>query len=282
MKKKLVQLTLLLVSICLTGPLFSQEANLSKYNFPVGKRFIQTTQINTDIMQSMMGREMKTKSDVSTTTEMSIEGIDKDGNTTMLVSLLAAKVHTAAPGIMDTSIMMNDLKDIRRIVFSSTGKKTTETKLDTSKTMNTMGSMNQYSKFPELPGKVVKIGEKWTERVVDSTKATPRNPFGTNVTNEIEYSYAGLVTMEAKEYIKITYAGTQNITGKGMQMGMEMFIEGTGKSEGYYLLDKKSNMVFFSDGNTELDMSIAVTGQQNMTIPMTQSIKTTIKVEEKK
>ena len=71
------------------------------------------------------------------------------------------------------------------------------------------------------------------------------------------------------------------IKGKGTQMGMEMFIEGTGKTQGFYYFDPKISLIVYSEDNTEMDMNVAVSGPQNMTIPMTQSMKTVTKFEEK-
>jgi hypothetical protein len=65
-------------------------------------------------------------------------------------------------------------------------------------------------------------------------------------------------------------------------MGMQMFVEGTGKNKGFGLFDSSSSVVSYIEFETGIDMSISVSGQQNMSIPMSQSMKTVITLQEKK
>jgi hypothetical protein len=73
-----------------------------------------------------------------------------------------------------------------------------------------------------------------------------------------------------------------NLKGIGTQMGMEMEMEGTGKNEGYFYYDPGTFMVVSSEDQSEMEINVSVTGPQNMTIPMTQSVKTMVTLEEKK
>lgn len=61
-----------------------------------------------------------------------------------------------------------------------------------------------------------------------------------------------------------------------------MFVEGTGKNKGFGLFDSNSSVVSYIEFETGIDMSISVSGQQNMSIPMSQSMKTVITLQEKK
>jgi hypothetical protein len=133
-----------------------------------------------------------------------------------------------------------------------------------------------------LPGKTVKTGEKWQDHSVNNKKAASGTPFEIEIISDTEYTLAGKETVDGKEMLKITFAGNLTMKGKGSQMGMEMFLEGTGKNEGFSYFDPLVSLVISTEENLEMEINVAVSGPQNMTIPMTQSIKTVITLEEKK
>jgi len=277
MKKNLIVLALLLTA----GLAHSQESVTLKYNFVKGKTYVQNTQVAQNIIQSMGGQEMKMQSDINANNEYAIEGVSADGNATVLVSVLNASVHSVVMG-KDTTMKFNDLKYKSRVVFSKEGKSISSVKVDSSDATNMMGQMTQLVKLQPLPGRSVKIGEKWQDTIVENTKPSGGNPFAIDIKSIMEYTLVGKEAKDGKEYFKISYTGTLAINGKGNQMGMDMFMEGTGQIAGFNYFDSKTSMIVYSEGNTEMDMSIAVSGQQNMTIPMTQSMKTIVKIEEKK
>jgi len=273
---------LLLIALVFTAAMaYSQESVMLKYNFVKGKNYVQKSQVATNMTQTMGSQEMKMQSDITANNVYAIEGITADGNATALVSLLNASVHTVAMG-KDTTMKLNDLKFKSRMVFSKEGKLISSVKIDSTDATNMLGQMDQLIKLQRLPGRAIKIGEKWLDTIVDNKKPSGGNPFAIDITSVMEYTLTGKEAKDGKEYFKISYTGKLTINGKGNQMGMDMFMEGTGQMTGFNYFDPKISMIAYSEGNTEMDMSIAVSGQQNMTIPMTQSMKTTITIEEKK
>ncbi len=56
-------------------------------------------------------------------------------------------------------------------------------------------------------------------------------------------------------------------------MGMDVFTEGGGKMSGTIYFDEKAGMLVSEDSKIDMDLTAAVKGQQNMTIPITQSGK---------
>jgi hypothetical protein len=260
---------------------YSQEQVLLKYAFVNGKTYVQHTELKQNITQSMGGQEMKMQVDLNSDNEFVVENVLQDGNATMLVSLLTASVHSAGMG-KDTTMKFNDLKEKSRMVFSTNGKTVSSTKVDSTNIAGLMGTLDQFAKLASLPGKSVKIGEKWQDKTVEKRNASSGNPFDAEVTSNTEYTLVGKEAKDGKEYYKIAFKGTIAINGSGNQMGMEMFLEGTGAVEGFNYFDPKTTMVVYAEGNTEMDMNISISGQQNMTIPMTQSMKAITKFEEKK
>lgn len=281
MKKQLITQALLLSFITVGLFAYSQEAVQLKYNFVKGKTYVLSTQVENTIIQSMGGQEMKMETEITATNGMKIEDVDKDGNATTLITFISTKVHSVGMG-QDTTMTVNGSDEQKRVVFAQTGRKISEVKLgDPGKGIN-IGSADQFSKFITLPANVIKTGDKWNDKTVDTIEASQQNPVNINTTSEMAYLFAGKEQKDGVEYLKITYTGVLAITGKGNQMGMDLFLEGTGKTEGFSYFDPKTSMVVYSEGNTELDMTVAVAGQQNMTMPMTQRMKTISKFEEKK
>jgi hypothetical protein len=279
MKKQFVRQTLIIALIAIWGFAYSQDAVMLKYNFVKGKTYVQSSQISQNVTQSMGGREMKILGELKSTNEYAVEGVENNGNATVLISVPEISIHSVAMG-KDTTMIFKDLKDKSRVVYSFTGKSLSTAKVDSSESAKIVDQMS-LGKIRTLPGKSVTVGEKWQDQTTENRK-TSGNPFVTGNTSDIEYTLVGKEAKDGKEYFKISFSGTLTITGKGTQMGMEMYIEGTGKTEGFYYFDPKISLVVYSEDNTELDMNVAISGQQNMTIPMNQTIKNIVKFEEKK
>jgi hypothetical protein len=279
MKKLLFKQTLIIALVAFCGFAYSQEAVLLKYNFTNGKTYVQNTQFTSNVTQSMGGQEMKFLSDVNSATEYSVENVQPEGNVTILVSLLNVSLRQVAMG-RDTTMKFNDLKDKVRVVYSSNGKPITTTKIDSSTVSRMLGSMDQYTKLQVLPNKSITVGEKWQDKIEEVKKTG--GPFPMNESSDMEYTLVGKETKDGKDYYKISFTGTLAINGKGSRGGMDMFLEGTGKTEGFSLFDPTLSMIVYAETQTDMDMSIAISGQQNMTMPMSQSIKGIFKMEEKK
>jgi hypothetical protein len=279
MKKEFSKQTLIILLIAISGFAFSQETVMLKYNFVQGKTYIQSTQMTQNIVQTMGAQEIKILSEVKAKNELLVENVENDGTASVLLSSSDISVHSSVMG-RDTTLNYNDLKDKVRIKFSDTGKSLSSEKVDSSD-VSAVVSQFDMGKFRNLPGKPVKIGEKWQDKTVDIKNPSSGNPFTIEVNSDTEYTFTGKETVDGNEYLKISFSGNMTVTGKGTQMGMEMFIEGTGKNEGFSYYDSKTLMIVSSDENTEMNMNVAVSGPQNMTIPMTQSIKTITTFEEK-
>ena len=72
---------------------------------------------------------------------------------------------------------------------------------------------------------------------------------------------------------KITSKGTTSYQGKGQMMGMSMFTEGTGTVNGTIYFAPEEGILVESESTSQQELTSAVTGQQNMTIPISQSVK---------
>ena len=132
--------------------------------------------------------------------------------------------------------------------------------------------MRDFIKFQRLPEKPVTLGEKWHITTTDSVDMMGGKMV---TTGEIDYTLAGKEQRLGHECLKIAFTGKTVVAGKGKMMGMEIFTEGTGKLTGTFFFDCSRGLSVAEEGASDSEMTAAITGQQNMTIPISQSVKST-------
>ncbi len=251
---------------------FGQESVMLKYGMKAGTAFQQEMEITQNTVQSMMGQEIKVVGQIKALNEMKVEAVSPEGNATILMTVMDLSISQSAMG-KDTTMRFEGMKDAVRGVYSPEGKMISSVKVDSSKAAAVINQL-EPGRLRMLPGKQVKVGETWSESYTETKKAASGTPFGLDMDIANEYTLASKEIRDGKEVYKITSTGTIAVTGKGNQMGMEMFVEGNAKVQGYSLFDPARKMIVYTEDDTEMELSIAVSGPQNMTIPMTQSIKT--------
>jgi len=280
MRKLFLKNVMIIALIAICGFSYSQETML-KYQFVKGKTYTQEIQLTNNIIQSFGGQENKMAMDISTFGEMFIEDISENGDITAIELIKDISMHSVMMG-RDTTMSFKDINEKNRVVYSKDGKQISKETIDSASIADLAGTTNQIAKFMFLPEKSVKNGDKWQNVKTDKNEISEKNPIETIVTSNEDFTYIGKEDQDGKSVDKITIESTSVIEGKGTQMGMELFMEGNGKSQGFAYFDPKASIVVYSEINTEMDMTIAFTGQENMTIPMSQNMKVITKFNEKK
>ncbi len=275
--KNLFRSVTLVALLLISASANSQDTVMLKYGLKGGSKFLQETEIHQNTVQSMMGQEIKVLGEIMATSEFDVEAVSAEGNMTVLMTVKDISIRTQAMG-RDTTMRMQDSKDAARIVFSPEGKVISTAKVDSSEAASVINQLDQ-GRMKMLPGKMVKTGETWVEDFVDSKNSAAGTPFALETTTHTEFSLVGKEEKEGRDCFRVTTSGTVAVSGKGSQMGMEMFIEGGGKTEGFFLFDPGTAMVIYSEDVIEMEMSVAVSGPQNMTIPMTQTSKIITRVK---
>lgn len=269
--KHLFRTLTLFVLVFISTSAFSQDTVMLKYGMKEGSKFLQETEVRQNTVQSMMGQEIKVLGEIKATSEFDVEAVSAEGNMTVLMKVKDISIRTQAMG-RDTTMRIEDSKDAARIVFSPEGKVITSAKVDSSEAAAVINQLDQ-GRMKMLPGKMVKTGETWVEDFTDTKNSAAGTPFALETTTHTEFTLVGKEVREGRNCFRVTTSGTVAVTGKGSQMGMEMFIEGGGKTEGFFLFDPATAMVIYTEDVIEMEMSVAVSGPQNMTIPMTQTSK---------
>jgi hypothetical protein len=132
--------------------------------------------------------------------------------------------------------------------------------------------------FPDLPGKPLKVGDTWpSSAAADDTSGGMSLKLGFQYVNTFE----GLETVDGMECARIKSDYTVTLSGTGSQQGMDMALTGTGKGTDlwYFAVKEGIYLKATSDGTYELSISVSAAG---MTIPMTQTRKSELKLTAKK
>jgi hypothetical protein len=257
----------------------AQEKFGLSYKMEKGKTYKFTQDNKSETTQEMGGQEMKMSSDGHTILKYEVENISTGGNISLIYSYDEVKFHMKGMG-RDTIMDMTNLMDKRtRAVITKTGKVLKETPLDTSKSSKSNISLSIFASanMPWLPEKEVGIGDKWPKL---SNDTTPSQEGQTVYKRNVEYTLTGKDKKGNHDCLKIEFKGTVEMTGKMKQMGMDLVIEGSGDISGTAWFDPALGMLIEEQTVTAIEMNMAVTGQAQMTVPMSQKISTTQKLVE--
>lgn len=263
----------LCIALCAVLQAQAQEEFTLRYKFEKGKtyRFIDT--INVKSSQEMMGQEVKATSNVRAATNLVASELKGDGSAVLTIAPEAMSISIRSPQ-MDTTIAPKEMIGKRsRVTVSPLGTMSRREVIDTVKFTGLTRQMAQrelvrFHVFPEAP---VKLGGTWK-----SVRPDTNESMGSKVVTiaTMEYSVIGWEKRNGKESLKISYKGKVTITGKGSMMGNEFFIEGTGTTGGMFYLDPATGLALVEDSTLDMESTVALTGQQKMTIPSSQSVTT--------
>jgi hypothetical protein len=267
--------TITIVSVSLLGftATHAQESFAIQYRFEKGRAYCFADSITVNSTTEMMGQEMKSTSTVFSVTRAVPTEIRNDGSTVFVVSSDTMNVAIKS-NRGDTTLVPREMIGKRtRLTLSRLGDASKRETIDTIKLAGAMRGVGQREtlRFHVFSPKPVTLGEKWTSTRFDTSDAMGGKMV---VVSSMEYCLLAKEKKDGKECVKIGYTGKMTVTGKGSMMGMDLYIEGSGTSSGTTLVDPENGISLSEDSKSEMETTTAATGQQNMTIPSSQSITT--------
>jgi hypothetical protein len=151
------------LALMLACPVFSQIT--LQYNFKQGEIFKQNIEANTNLVQKVMGQEIKIGSVVNSKINYEVMDV-KDENYTLKVTYKEFKMKTAAPGVGDISVDSNTPEDIA--------------------TLQNLGPM--FKAMVDKPVEVVmtKTGKVKSIKGVEKLKEALQNSFDKNIPEDIK------------------------------------------------------------------------------------------------
>ena len=258
--------------------IFSQTAPAQgpftlSYKLEKGKPYLYGDTISVESTQEMMGQEQKTTANVLSLTRIVPTELTGDGSSVLELSSDSISIHLKTPQ-MDTLLTPRDMFGKRtRLTLSRTGEVSNRKVVDSIVAGGIMRAFGQREafRFHHFPAKEVKVGDTWSLPQTDSADAMG----GKMVTvSTFNYTLKGKETKMGKDCLKLAYTGKMTVTGKGSMMGMQVFVEGSGKVGGTVYVDASSCMPMYEESRADMESTAAITGQQNMTIPSSQTVIT--------
>jgi hypothetical protein len=268
---KSIKVLLLIGGLFLLGNATAQDKFLMEYKYGKGKTYKYKEEIKFNSVQEVSGQEMKATGSTSSLMKMNVADVSENGDITFNSSLEDLRVTTKMM-TMDTTIVMNELLDKNiQTMISRTGKMIDQKIPDTLKSgekfMDRGNSLlTVHKEFVVFPGKTLKSGDTWKDERTDTTRGTQM------VTKtDIVYTLIGIEEKNGHSCLKTSFTGKTEIAGKMTQMGMEFFIEGSGDTSGTVWFDKDTCVIIYKESTNEQDMTMALTGEMQMTIPITST-----------
>lgn len=242
---------------------------------------IRRYQMETDVDQTMemMENEMNITSQVINIISEKITQVEKDGTINVIMVFDSISVNSTNPQMKAAEDkikeMMKNFKG-KEIAYkiSKRGEILESSAPDSliPDQMKQLFSTEQtFSALsPEFPEKAVKIGDNWE---IEKTIPISTGGFEMKMKIKNNYTLIGKEEQEKQTFLKIKFDGSVAFDGEGEQMGMKLYMEGDGDTKGEFLFHENDGIYHGGTSETSMDMTIAMTGAQNMTIPMTQFMK---------
>jgi len=259
----------------------AQEKYTLTFRYGAGETYRYSNDYSYDMTQEMNGQEMKMNGSSSSIIKLFTESVAADGNISFIISYEQMKISMKS-AMMDTTLDQNELIGKRgKVIISKFGKELGKEVIDSIKSEKGLGgggvSALYTVNFLQLPDYSVGIGDKWVTDNIDTAKIGE----GYTVTNSHnEYTILKKEEKDGHACINIGFTSRTETTGKIFQMGFEMFVEGSGDTQGAIWFDPASGILVEKESNMNVDMTYALTGQMKMTIPSSQRIRTTYKLLE--
>jgi hypothetical protein len=265
-----------LAFLLLAGSAYAQTSFPLKYKFAKGNTHRYADTIVVQTTQEMMGQEMKVFQDIHAVTRFLVEEQTPNGGAKVVTATDTMVLKVKNPRVDTTIVPVELLHKRNRFNITALGEVTSREVIDSVnmpmllRASGGLGS-REILRLPVLSEQPVKTGEKWTYTKVDSAKADGGS---SRMSTTLEYTLVGREQYAGHDCAKLSFTGKVDVNSKSTMMGMDVFTEGGGKMTGVVFFDDKAGLFVGEEGKTDMEMTAAVTGQQNMTIPITSSVKT--------
>jgi len=247
------------------------------YRMKKGQRLQYKTTLTVQNSMEIQGREMATGSDVNSMLHLEVEEVGKDGRITYVYALDSLQVKIKTPQ-MDSTLKNPEgmIGKRTRQIMTAFGKKLKTVIVDSVQLPGIMaqsGGRQSAFRFIELPEKEVKIGDSWTTSTPDTSTQMNSKII---LTPTATYTLAGEVDTLGYKCLRLNYKGKTSITGNGVNMGMNFSIEGEGPISGTAYFAPKEALLVAVVGDSDLETTVALTGQMSMTIPQSTATQLAI------
>ncbi|MFN3135510.1 MAG: hypothetical protein ACK44H_08075 [Candidatus Kryptonium sp.] len=257
--------------------LYSQEV-LLRFQPEKGKNFVYYLSSEGVLTQSAMGMEQVVNSKTETKFSYFIQDVSPEGNIEMIISVDTIKtgVRAQTPPL-DTSFVVPIHLKLKQVLDKyGKGISFEVVEMKDSKLLGMSGrgiDKRSYSHTVVFPERKISKGDTWDFSYIDTTS----NESGQTVVKARgRYTFDGVEKINDIECARLILSSNFAISGQGVIQGMNYGLEGEGKNIGKIWVDLKSGLLVRSETVSEIETAMGISGQVEMTIPMSQKITTIV------
>ncbi len=274
MKKSSITLLALFI---LVEFLFSQDVSL-RLQPEQGQTFNYSLLSEATTTQSAMGMEQVVFSKTESKFKYFIQSISPNGDVEILISIdtIKTSVKTQMPP-MDTTFSFPVAFKFKQ-VHDKYGKLLNYEIIEGGEIQIPMGGTRKIDKrnytFSLIfPQDELTPGKSWSFSYSDTTTSEEGK---TIVKTNGKYTFEGVEEKIGLKCARLKLDADLSISGSGTIQGINYGLEGEGKNKGTIWVEVKSGMIVYSEMDTEMDMAMGISGQVEMTMPITQKVKSTL------
>ncbi|MBN2485451.1 MAG: hypothetical protein JXB34_05730 [Bacteroidales bacterium] len=266
-------LTLLAVSMLnnsLTGQTVKPAIKVEK-----GQKFEYGASVEITSTQSMGGQDYSTVVYGTSFSDAVVENILESGEPVITSSNRDISIKTSIMGIDTVISMPGQVGPSMQATYNLNGGIIVKETIENSQASPAMQGFDNSGAnsalFVEFPESGVTIGQTWKIEKTDTVSGNMNGEM--QVVSKTSYTLKGTEIIDGTECYKVSFTGEIEITGNGNMQGMDIFIEGTGVNEGTTFVKVDNGVIYKTNTDTEMNLTLALTGAQSMTMPMQQRMK---------
>jgi hypothetical protein len=229
--------------------------------------------------QSAMGMEQVVFSKTESKFKYLIQNVSPNGNVEMLISIdtIKTSIKTQMPP-MDTTLSFPIAFKFKQ-VHDKYWKLLNYEIIEGGEIQIPMGGgtrridKRNYTFSLVFPQDELTPGKSWSFSYSDTSSAEEGK---TIVKTSGKYTFEGVEEKLGLKCARLKLDANLSLSGSGTIQGMNYGLEGEGKNKGTLWVEVKSGMIVYSEMDTEMDMAMGISGQVEMTMPMTQKVKSTL------
>jgi hypothetical protein len=251
----------------------TDEGVIMQYRMPEGKAFRYEKSESSTQSMKMMGQAMETATEKTIAFTMESKGLKEDDLAlTITIDSMNAGLQTPQGDFSaDTEPVIGKSFDMK---ISSRGR---EMDLDAADALEyslgmagTRSLKADFATFlPDLPPDRVKIWDTWESQDTVNVEESGMN---IQVISENLNVLEGFETLNGRECAKITADVVGSVTGEGMQGGANLTFDGQMNGKEVWYFDYVEGVFVKSSSDISVEATVMVSGPQEMTIPVTQTI----------
>jgi hypothetical protein len=259
----------------------TSEGVILQYRMPEGKAMMyEKTETSTQSMK-VMGQAMDTSTNKTTAFTVAPKGL-KEGKHSLTITIDSMDAGLETPQGKFTADTEAAIGESFGMMLSVQGKEMDldeadgiEYNLGMAGTRSVRPDFEAF--FPDLPEGRVKIWDTWTTQ---DTINVADGGMDVQIVSENLNVFEGYETINGRECAKVTADVKGSVTGEGMQGGANLAFEGdmTGKETWYF--DYADGIFIRSSSEISVAATVKVTGPQEMTIPVSQTMEITAALKE--